>query len=210
MRIEKLTENKIRITLSNHDLEEKNIDFHSFMSNSIESQSLFLDMLDEADKQVGFCTKDYKLMIEALSTPEGNFILTVTRTPEETESIKVKPRRIHIKRKSNLIVKNIAIYRFSSFEDFCSFCNSLDTTTVKKANDLIQSISLYLFNSNYYLILNDIIPKVEDLKSFCSIITEFGTYLNDSNVYIHKLVEYGKVIMEKDAITTCLKHFCKK
>ena len=34
MKFEKLNENKIRITLSIRDLEEKGIDFHDFMSNS--------------------------------------------------------------------------------------------------------------------------------------------------------------------------------
>ena len=70
MRIEKITENKIRIILNMNDLQEKNIDLHSFMSNSIESQDLFYDMLDKAEKEVGFKTKDYKLMIEALAVPE--------------------------------------------------------------------------------------------------------------------------------------------
>ena len=46
MKFEKLNENKIRITLNNQDLAEKHIDFQSFMSNSQESQNLFLDMLD--------------------------------------------------------------------------------------------------------------------------------------------------------------------
>ena len=43
MKFEKLSENKIRITLSMRDLEEKDISFHDFMSNSLESQDLFLD-----------------------------------------------------------------------------------------------------------------------------------------------------------------------
>lgn len=73
MRIEKITENKIRIILNMNDLQEKNIDLHSFMSNSIESQDLFYDMLDKAEKEVGFKTKDYKLMIEALAVPERKF-----------------------------------------------------------------------------------------------------------------------------------------
>lgn len=70
MRIEKITENKIRITLNIQDLKDNNIDLHSFMSNSIESQDLFYDMLDKAEKEIGFETKDYKLMIEALAVPE--------------------------------------------------------------------------------------------------------------------------------------------
>ena len=63
MKIEKITDNKIRIILNLEDLEAKNIDLHSLMSNSIESQSLFVEMLDEAEKTVGFYTKDSKIMI---------------------------------------------------------------------------------------------------------------------------------------------------
>jgi len=73
LQIEKITENKIRITLNIQDLQEKNIDLHTFMSNSIESQDLFYDMLDKAEKEVGFKTKDYKLMIEALAIPNREF-----------------------------------------------------------------------------------------------------------------------------------------
>ena len=43
MRFEKINEDKIRITLNHEDLLKKDIDFHSFMANSIESQDLFLD-----------------------------------------------------------------------------------------------------------------------------------------------------------------------
>ena len=84
MKFEKLNENKIRITLNNQDLAEKHIDFQSFMSNSQESQNLFLDMLDEAEKKVGFITKDYKIRIEALAMSDGNFILTITRSVSYT------------------------------------------------------------------------------------------------------------------------------
>ena len=75
MQIEKITENKIRIILNVQDLEEKNIDLHTFMSNSIESQDLFYDVLDKAEKEVGFETKDYKLMIEALAIPNREFYI---------------------------------------------------------------------------------------------------------------------------------------
>lgn len=57
MKIEKLTENKIRIILDMQDLQEKNIDLHSFMSDSLESQDLFYDMLDRAEKEVRFSNK---------------------------------------------------------------------------------------------------------------------------------------------------------
>lgn len=67
MKIEKLNENKIRVTLNIEDLAERNIDYHSFMSNSIQSQSIFIDMLSKAEKEVGFNTEDCRIMIEALA-----------------------------------------------------------------------------------------------------------------------------------------------
>ena len=70
MRIEKITDNKIRIILDLDDLRKRNIDLHSFMSNSIESQDLFLDMLEKADEELGFKTDNYRLMIEAIATSQ--------------------------------------------------------------------------------------------------------------------------------------------
>ena len=44
MKFEKLSENKLRITLNIRDLADKDIDYHSFMSNSVDTQKLFLDI----------------------------------------------------------------------------------------------------------------------------------------------------------------------
>ena len=67
MKIEKLNENKIRIILNLDDLKERDIDSEIFLTNSIESQSIFLDMLDTAEKEVGFVTDNCRIMIEALA-----------------------------------------------------------------------------------------------------------------------------------------------
>ena len=124
MRFEKLNEDKIRITLSHDDLVKKDIDFHSFMSNSIESQALFFDMLEEAEKEIGFVTKDYLICIEALAMAGGDFILTVTRTLPERSKLREKTSRkkVHIKRKNYNNTSNMqVIYLFSNFDDFCLF-----------------------------------------------------------------------------------------
>ena len=85
MKIEKLNDDKIRITLNMEDLKDNDIDFHSFMSNSLESQELFMAMLDKAEKEVGFVTDNYKIMIEALAMSNGSFVLTITRISEENQ-----------------------------------------------------------------------------------------------------------------------------
>ena len=206
MKIEKLSENKIRIILNLDDLKEKNIDFHSFMSNSLESQDLFLDMLDKAEEEFGFITKDYKLIIEAIATSEGSFILTVTRIiPDNTQTKTSK--NVQIRRKLVVPNKLLSMYSFNSFDDFCEFCTYLNSDSLNRLTKKLKKSSLYLYNGKYYLLLNNITLSLRDFKAFHCAITEFATYIIDSDIFANKLFEYGKVIIESNAINTCIKHF---
>ena len=54
MKIEKLTENKIRIVFNIEDLEQNNINIDTVLNNTPESQSLILSILNRAEKEVGF------------------------------------------------------------------------------------------------------------------------------------------------------------
>jgi len=206
MKIEKLNENKIRIILNLDDLKEKNIDFHSFMSNSLESQDLFLDMLDKAEEEIGFVTKDYKLIIEAIATSDGNFILTVTRIIPDTAQ-RTGNRNLQIKRKLVVPSKLLSMYAFNSFDDFCEFCTYLNNSPMNKFTKKLKKSSLYLYNGKYYLLLNNITFSLKDFKAFHCSITEFATYVIDSDIFVSKLTEYGKIIIGTNAINTCIKHF---
>jgi len=204
MRIEKITENKIRITLNLEDLKENNIDLHSFMSNSPETQDLFLDMLEKAETEVGFKTRNYKLMIEALATSDYNFILTVTRLLPEKNTNKTTKKNIKAKRKVVTPDKILSVYKFSTFEDFCEFCTYLKNT---KLIGKLKSSVLYLYNSEYYLVLNNIRMKLDDFKVFCYAITEFASHVKEHTLFERKLKEYGKLIIKQNAVETCIKYF---
>ncbi len=214
MKIEKLTENKIRIILNTDDLLEKKIDLHTFLSNSIESQEIFLDMLEEAEKELGFTTDNYKIMIEALAISEGGFILTITRIVPDSEKIKLPShkKKLRIKRKTPSLNFSNSIYAFNSFDIFCDFCKSIakqNPNLILYIESFSEKISLYLYNNKYYLILSNvkIIPEIELSKKFCSSIVEFATFISDSNVFEMKLKEYGNKIIDNNSISTCLKYF---
>lgn len=205
MKIEKITENKIRITLNLDDLKEKNIDFHSFMSNSIEAQDIFLDMLKEADEQVGFKTDDYKILLEALATSDGKFILNVTRIVPDTDNL--KKIKVNTKRKSVKIDKKLAVYKFDTFDDFCNFATLLHESNYNFIVKKIKKALLYSYNNSYYLVLNNILASLPLLKSFCSLVSEFGMYISNSDLFEKKLSEYGKIVIKNNAIETCCKYF---
>ena len=207
MRIEKLNENKIRIFLNLQDLKEKNIDLHTFMSNSLESQDLFLDMLNIAETEVGFKTHDYKLIIEALASSDGNFILTITRIkPDAVSQIPSVLKNPKAKRKSITPNKLLSIYVFNTFDEFCEFCNYINTSCLNKYINKLKNSSLILFKNKYYLVLNNLKLNVTDLKNFFYTISEFASRVRDEELLEKKLKEYGKAIIAKNAISTCLKY----
>lgn len=204
MNIEKLNDDKIRITLNINDLESKNVDFHSFMSNSIESQELFLDMLEEAEKKVGFVTDNYRIMVEAISQSNGDFIFTITRSLPETST---KKKKLHTKIKTNYLNQNKSIYKFESFEHFCEFCHSLNYNLPYKYTNIIENTSLYFYKNYYYLVFNNINSDSKLIKYISSYISEFGFFVNSSKFFEGILREHGNEIMQTQAINTCLKHF---
>lgn len=198
MKIEKLNENKVRITLNTKDLAEKNLDFHSFMSNSKESQNLFLYMLDEAEKRVGFITRDYQIRIEAFAMSDGDFIITITRFNKN-----IPNKQIRLKHKSNNINSNEIIYKFNDFEDFCSFSNSIS----QKNLSIAKNTTLYYYQNTYYLHFKDFNLENERNRQINTIINEFATRIEKSDIFVKKLNEYGKIIIKNNALKTCVKYF---
>lgn len=206
MRFEKINENKIKITIDKQDLDEKHIDFHSFMSNSVESQTLFFDMLAEAEKEIGFSTKDYRIKIEALAVAGGDFVLTVTRSLPELEKNNISKKKIYIKRKRSNFDESNLIYCFASFDDYCAFLDFLNSNNFQVTN-IAKNISLYEYKNTYYLTFYNINLTYHKLKKLFSSITEFATYVNNSDLFIRKLTESGKIIMKNNALKTGITYF---
>ena len=207
MKIEKLTENKIRVIVNSEDLKNNNLDYQTIMEKPIESQKLFLEMLLKAEKEVGFYTEGYKLLVEAFSSSDGLFVFTITKYVEKPiippNKLKVTPKKKikHVNPKSTT-----SIYQFSSFEEFCEFCTAIHNTACQ-SKQLAKNIALYLFNDTYYLILSNINTESVYIHIFYSTISEFASLASHSETFKMKLLEHGKAIMKRNAIETGIKYF---
>ena len=203
MKFEKLSENKIRITLTVNDLKEKDINFHDFMSNPLESQDIFLDILKEAKEKIGFNTTDYKVKIEALAMIDGDFIVNITRMLENekisSNSILGK-KKFKVRRKNLTPKSNQAIYKFESF---------LSQNGLNNSYLISKKCVVYMYENAYYLIFSNINEKYSSLLKFYSSITEFATYINNSTLFISKLYECGRIVIKNNALKISLNHFQK-
>ena len=142
MKIEQIEINKIQVIFSKEELEKNNINLNMLMSNSQTTQNLFLSILDIAEKEIGFKTKNYDIAIETLVLNNNNFILTISRK-NTNDNLTHKKLIIHRKSYNNLFT-----YKFSNFDDFYDFFDR-----VKFSSHFNKS--LYYFNSNFYYIYNN-------------------------------------------------------
>lgn len=210
MKFEKLSDTKIRITVTIQDLIEKDIDFHIFMSNSLESQDILLDMLDEAKRQTGFDPENYNLKIEALALADSNFIFTITKIIPD-EKGKTEKRKFKVKRKKVDSCSTQTVYSFNCFEDFCSFVQFLkDSSLMENITNVAESIVLYTYKEKYYLLMNNICVDVANQLKFYASITEFAKHITNSKVFASKLQECGKVLIAHNALEIGLTYFAEK
>lgn len=211
MKFEKLSDNKIRITLTVQDLAEKHIDFHSFMSNNIESQDILLDMLEEAKKEIGFDAEDSNLKIEALAMADKNFIFTITKLAPDVDKNKSLKGKLMIKRKCLNPSSTQAIYIFHSFEDFCSLLKFLDSRNLLDyCGNIADEVELYSYRNNYYLLLNRLNADAINKIKFYTCVTEFAKCITNSKVFASKLRECGILVMQHNALIIGFENFIKK
>ncbi len=207
MKFEKVSDTKIRVILTPEDLIKEHIDFHSFMTNSAESQDLFLNILDKAEKEIGFITQDCKIRIETLAMSGGDFIFTVTKLlPDNTSDLHIR-KKVKVRRKKVSMSSNNLVYKFDCFDDFCEFSNFVSNNTIYSKLKIAKSILLYSYNNYYYLVFKNLNTNLSDIRNFFSGISEFCTYVNNSDVFMYKLQERGKIIFKNNAITKCLYYF---
>lgn len=202
MQFEKINEDKIRIIFNLNDLKEKNVDYHDFMANSIATQKVFLDMLNQAEKEIGFITTNYQLIIEALASSDGSFILTVTRSKEEKEKVIKNIKKL--KAKPKLLPLNeplpTLIYKFNTFDDFYDLCYLIKDEHLNKLSKTFNKAILYSYNNDVYLLLKTS-PKadIKEVKYIISLVNEFNANIvQTSELFQYKLYEYGKVFVKNN------------
>lgn len=194
MKIEKLTENKIRVVIYSDEMELDNLNLHHIMTKAIETQDILGNILKKAEKEVQFYTDGCKLLIETFSSLEDVLVFTITKFLPDTEN---KKKKLVAKRKSFNKASTQSVCKFEDFDTFCEFYNSLKSLHKINMAKLAKNITLYLWKDSYYLVLRNINTKYESIHTFYSVLSEFGKLLSSSEYFEFKLLEHGKVISKK-------------
>ena len=185
MRLVRLNSNKIKIFLTMDDLLERGLTKEDIWKDSLKWQQLFDEMLDEANEELGVDIQG-TVAIEIFSMQTQGMIMIVTmEEDEEEESHGLEDTFIEMNIYEN---DKVILYYFDDFED-------LVTANKYLVNYFIQTSSIYHFDNKYYIALKNYREKYH--HAIVAILSEYGNVSMNSEII---LKEYGKIIMENNAI----------
>ena len=193
MKFEKLTDTKIRISISSKDMEKNHLSAENIFSNSADSQKLLDTMIARAEKEIGFKPEDSKLLVEAIVLANNECVFTITKLQEEKICCPINA--------------NAFIFRFDEFDDFINLCTFLNNFNFLCLKDISKNFSLVYCKNAYYLKFVEIGNSSIVLDYIKTLFNEFGKDVSCSIGIDGVLNEYGKVIFAKNAILRCLNCF---
>ncbi len=205
MRIEKINENVLRVTITMNDLEERNIDLGSLNYNSPAAQELFWDMMEKAEEEYGFASGESQLIFEASPENEDGFVVTITKVDAdgEFESIqkyiksKYKNSELKQKKKKSKVCSTMKIYCFNNLDDVCKLAKRV--ISIYSGDS-----SLFKCRDSYYLLLNGTSANSQTLEITMS---EYSVLVGNPGFFEGYLNEYGEKIIQDNAIETLNTYF---
>lgn len=208
MKIERISHNKIKVTLSIDDLEEWNIDVENLSYNSPETQEMFWSMMKKAELEAGFYVDDSQLVVEAMPLQSEGFVIMVTRVDEDDdfESIhkyiksKFKKSELRVKRKSKRIGSSLMIYMFSNFEDICA-------ASMRLSDIYSGESTLYKYKEYYYLTLTKNCTSNSSPETVEAILSEYGKKISHTSIQEGFLNEHAVKMIDNNAVEVLQEYF---
>lgn len=188
MKIEKINDYKVKITISSIDLEERNIDMDDLVYNSPKAQELFWDILYQAYVEQGFEVRDEQLIVEAIPNSRDTFVIIITKY-RNRQLLKPGPGKFIKGTDTKKAVKSKEVcFYFEDLEDIIDLS--------KRIIDIYRGdSSAYRHEDAYYLVLKPYEACPSPLAE--AIAEEYGCRCKTMEIY---LKEYGKTLIENSAV----------
>ncbi|CAM3159874.1 genetic competence negative regulator [Sporolactobacillus spathodeae] len=200
MRLERLNGDRIKIFLTFDDLNERGISKEDMWHDLPRVEQLFRDMMDEAGSELGF-EANGPIDVEVFSLPAQGMVVIVSKGRSDENSKDAddfEEDDDFIQMQVTMDESQDILYQFEQFEDIIRLSMTLHQIG-------IDGGSLYLFENKYYLYFNEADSELAvNLETLIALLAEFG---NTSTITIHRLAEYGKLLMKDHAIADIHTYF---
>lgn len=214
MDIERINDNTLKLFITYSDIEARGYSREEIWYNRSKGEELFWDVISEVNTEDYF-DLDGPIWIHINASEVGlEVVVTRANFGQDSDSSAGDFGEVHdLDHQEGLMDDDLfpplpkelqeeaviedARFRFKDIDELIPLA--------KRAAPLGINAALYKFEQNYYLYIDfkdyDNIEEAKDVIALCK------EYLAPSNLTIHRLIEYGEVIMEEDCFETILTYF---
>ncbi|MBA2173847.1 genetic competence negative regulator [Halobacillus locisalis] len=192
MRVERMTNEKFKIFLTFDDLTDRGLSRDELWSDLPSVHRIFSDMMYDAGIELGEELTGVLLVQVYLLQAQGMLII-VTRS----EPVDLEEEEDYLEMKVTLDESSEMMFSFHRFEDVIQAGLQLHRLNVDGG-------SVYHYNDDYYMLLTDEDVWHLDQDQVIALMSEFASA---SAATSHRLMEYGKTIMDGHACRTIHHYF---
>jgi len=207
LKVEKINENKVKITLSIDELAQRHISLKDLEKDTVKAKQLFLELIEESNLESSFIFEHAQLFVEAATDNNDFFTVTITKIDDFPDLTKYNLLDEGFNKKSirkpsanSAYPINYNIFSFECLDNLLDMCDIL-----KKNKSFLGKSSLYMIDSRYFLIFSKYSIKNPKFLKTYSIITEFCLCNYASELYEVSLREKSKLIISDKALQSLTK-----
>lgn len=194
MKIERLSQDKIRIFLTLDDLLERGIQKEDLWREIPKVHELFNEMMDQAYSELGFDASG-PLAVEVIGLPSQGMVVIVTRGSGDSEqhgySDDDERDDDMYEMELTLEISDTVLYAFLDFEDVIAAARRLASAGADSGG------RLYAYKGLYLLAIDSSAVEPARCRTMTAVLAEYG---DPASVTEAVLEEYGKVILASDAV----------
>ena len=192
MRLERLNYNKIKIFLTLDDLNDRGLTKEDVWKDSLKWHQLFHEMLEEASEEFGVDIQG-SVAVEIFSMQSQGMVMIVTMEEQMDDEELLEDGFIEMQ--VTVEGSEDILFEFQDFEYVIQMAAGLNRVQIEEG-------SLYCYKEKYYYHVTDI--AAEDIHRVIAILAEYG---DSAFTSIHVIQEYGKVLIESQAVKELVKYF---
>ena len=215
MKIERISENQLKLTLTKDELKDRDIKLEDLITPSEKTQQLFRDIMEQALDEHNFISENTPLMIEAVPMGSEGIMIIVTKSggngkksgkssnllQQAQENRRWKKKPMDAMEHTEDISSDILIYSFSHLDDVISVSLRLDSSFQGES-------AVYKNENKYFLILQGNTYTAEDVSENLELILkEYGQKHISTPLAKYYLLEHGETIIADKAVKALAKTF---
>ncbi|MFE4523223.1 genetic competence negative regulator [Cytobacillus firmus] len=191
MRLERLNYNKIKIFLTLDDLNDRGLTKEDVLKDSLKWHQLFHEMLEEASEEFGVDIHG-SVAVEIFSMQAQGMVMIVTMEEQMDEELLEDG---FIEMQVTVDGSEDILFEFRDFEDVIQMAKSLNSVQIEEG-------SLYFYKDKYFYHAADL--EGGNIHRVIAILAEYG---DSAFTSIHVIQEYGKVLIEANAVKKLVEYF---